>query len=261
MSLGDLELLWENHSTAIVAVLVLAIVSRAAIKSRGNLRRFAEHQAERRAVAASLGLAAPGSDATRGPAGALAAMVVDVPERFGRFPRFEGYPRARLLFEGERDGFRLCVLSHRPITEYETDPTTTCAVFSSPAIDVPEFQLRPATGKLSPEIEAALDFVGKGFAKVFGPPDPEIAFPARPRFGERYTLTSTFTVRIHDAFPPRVLEFFEKNSGWTVEGAAGRLLVYRKDVEESDARMGDFLRETTAVAEVFRKPSEAPSHS
>jgi hypothetical protein len=255
MSLADLELLWENHSTAIIAALLLALVGRAAVKGRANLRRFAEHQAERRAVAASLGLAAPGTDVTRGPASALAAMVVDVPERFGRFPRFEGYPRARLLFEGERHGFGLCVLAHRPTSEYgENDPTTTCALFSSPAIDVPEFQLRPAVGKLSPEVEAALDFVGKGFAKVFGAPDPEIAFPARPRFGELYTLTTTFTVRIHDAFQPRVLEFFEARPGWTVEGVAGRLLVYRRDVEESDARMGDFLREATAVAEVFRKP-------
>jgi hypothetical protein len=231
MSLAELAALWEKHSTAILAVLVLALVARAVIKGRANLRRFAQHQAERSAVARSLGLATPG------PASALAAMLVDVPERFGRFPRFEGYPRARLLFEGDRDGFGLCVLAHRPTSEYGTDdPTTTCALFSSPEIDVPEFQLRPAAGKT-----------------IFGTPDPEIAFPARPGFGELYTLTTTFTVRIHDAFQPRVLEFFAAHPGWTVEGAAGRLLVYRKDVEESDARMGGFLREATAVAELFRR--------
>jgi hypothetical protein len=253
MSLGDLELLWENHSTAITTGLVLLAIAAMVVKARANLGRFEELEAQRRAAAASLGFKIPGSDRDRSALDRLIATIADGAEKFGRFPLFEGHPRVQLQLEGERRGLKVAVFTHKPMTDYEKEPTTTCAFFGSADIDVPEFRLHPSAGKFSPEVEAALDFVGRGFAKVFGPSDPEIAFPERPRFGELYTLTSTFTVRIRDAFPHRVLEFFEKHPGWTVEGANGRLLVYRDGVEEPPERIGGFVSEATAVAEVFRK--------
>jgi hypothetical protein len=230
MSLADLAALWERHSTAITIGLVLAFAARVVLKGRANLRRFTEAQAQRRAAAASLGFKAPGTEPHHSVLDGVLATLVDGTERFGRFPLFEGSPRVKLQFEGERQGFRLAVFSHRESSEYADEPATTCAFFAAPEIDVPEFRLRP-TG---------------------GPSDPEITFAERPRFGERYSLTSTFTVRIRDAFNAGALEFFEKNPGWTVEGANGRLLVYREDVEVKPEAIGDFVREAVAVAEVFR---------
>ena len=264
-SLSDLELLWENHSTAITVGLVLLLLASVIRRGGANLRRFEELQAERRVAAANLGFKALGTEQVDSTLDAVFASVADGPQRFGRFPRFAMHPRVSLQFKGERHGLALTVFSHRTDFDDQKAPHTTCAFFASPAIDVPEFQLKPSAGKFSPQVEAVLDFIGKGFAKfwamVLGPPDPEIQFPERPRFGELYTLTSTFTVRIRDAFPARVLDFFEKHPGWTVEGMNGKLLIYRDDVEEPPERIAGFVNEATAVAEVFRKPSGAPSHS
>jgi hypothetical protein len=253
MSTAELELLWENHSTAITVVLVLLFLTAVIRRGGANLRRFEELQAERRVAAANLGFKALGTEQVDSTLDAIAASVADGPERFGRFPRFAMHPRVSLQFKGERHGLELTVFSHRTDFDDRNAPHTTCAFFASPAIDVPEFHLKPSFGKYSPQVEAALDFIGKGFAKVFGPSDPEIHFPERPGFEERYTLTSTFTVRIRDAFPQRALEFFEAHPGWTVEGMNGKLLIYRNDVEEPPERIGGFVSEATAVAEVFRK--------
>jgi len=251
MTLDDFEKLlrYSNEITiGFVALMVLAFV----FKARGMQGRFQEQQAQRQAVAASLGFRAPGGGA-KGMLASMAAAIADGPERFGPFQRFAGYPRVQIELEGDRRGMKATVLLHTPDTE-EPRTTTTLVHFATPEIDVPAFRLERALEPFSPAVEAMLELAGRALKPLFGSGDPVIEFPDRPRFGQLYSLTSTFTVRIRDAFHGRVLDFFEKNPGWCVEGLNGRLLVCRNDVMEPPERVADFVSEAAAVAEVFRRP-------
>jgi len=251
MTLDDFEKLlrYSNEITiGFVALMVLAFV----FKARGKMGRFQEQLAQRQAVAASLGFRAAGVGA-KGMLASMAATIADGPERLGPFQRFAGYPRVNIQLEGDRRGMKTTVLLHTPDTE-EPRTTTTLVHFASPEIDVPAFRLAKALAPFSPAVEAVLELAARALRPVFGSGDPVIEFPDRPRFGELYTLTSTFTVRIRDAFNERVLDFFEKNPGWSVEGLNGRLLVCRDGVMEPPERVAAFVSEAAAVAEVFRRP-------
>src|SRR5262245_27478732 len=121
MSLADIELLFQKYPNEIMATIAAAFVLVGLWRSWGRLERQEGQQAQRRLAAVELGFEVPGAS--------WLATLADGPTKFGRFPLFEGHPRVRLLFEGERRGLKLFVFSHKPVTDYEKEPTTTVAYF------------------------------------------------------------------------------------------------------------------------------------
>jgi hypothetical protein len=54
-----------------------------------------------------------------------------------------------------------------------------------------------------------------------------IEFDTHPAFSEAYLLRSDDVDAVRKLFNPKVLEYFEQNPGWNVEGSTNRLLIYK----------------------------------
>ena len=240
------------------------------VRAPGNRRRFREHQArelfQRRTTAARLGLAAQGTDSARPLWEQTLDSVGDATEKIGPFPRFAGHSKVKILFEGDRNRFTTTVLVERISNEGgpETpDDLTTMICFASPDLKLPAFSLRPAH-RMPALAEAAVSVVAKilkPLVRPDAPPEAEVDFDDRafwPVYSVWETvssLTDALAARdIRDVFTPQVRSFFVTRAGWSVEGLAGRLLLYRNAVEVTPAKMPAFLEEALAVAEHFRSP-------
>ena len=89
----------------------------------------------------------------------------------------------------------------------------------------------------------------------------DIDFSASPEFSRNYLLTGRDETRIRMLFKQGLLEFFKRETGWTVEGHDDWLLVYRHGVREKPDRLSQFMLESGRVADVFARlrPDDAPS--
>ncbi len=90
----------------------------------------------------------------------------------------------------------------------------------------------------------------------------DIEFDSRPDFSKSYLLGGKDESAIRHVFSSRVLEYFERHEGLSVEGRDERLLCYRAESHNTDigfrgARIKPneiklFLDEGRAVLELFR---------
>ena len=82
----------------------------------------------------------------------------------------------------------------------------------------------------------------------------DIDFSASPEFSRNYLLTGRDETRIRTLFNRGLLDFFRRETGWTVEGHDDWLLVYRHGVREKPDRLSQFLLESGRVSDVFARP-------
>lgn len=81
----------------------------------------------------------------------------------------------------------------------------------------------------------------------------DLDFDTHPQFSANYRLRGEVEPAIHQVFDSRVLDHFEKESCWAVEGGGRWLLVYRPHVVVPPERLMPFLDETRTIAELFRR--------
>jgi hypothetical protein len=77
-------------------------------------------------------------------------------------------------------------------------------------------------------------------------------FASHPTFSKKYLLRGRDEEAVRRLFPDAVLEFFEERRGLCVEGAGGRLLMYRHAVRVDPAAVRSFLEEAFGVLAQFR---------
>ena len=84
--------------------------------------------------------------------------------------------------------------------------------FRSPALNLPEFALRP---------ENLFDKIGD----VFGGQD--IDFESHPKFSKSYSLRGSDEQKVRETFTDEVLSSFENQTGISTEGGGDQLIFYR----------------------------------
>jgi hypothetical protein len=225
------------------------------MQHRRRWDRIRDEQSRQRQVAAGLGFTVPGRPSRDGAWDTMLASLAMGPEKLGPFPRFSPlHPRVQILFEGERDGMKAIIALHTLDSETTPPNRSTLACFVSPEIQVSAFDLQPVLEPIPTALQPVFEAIDKALKRIGWLSNvPPIEFPGRS-FNQLYTLTSDFAVTIRDDFHSRVLDFFERNPGWRVEGLRGRLLVWREQVVEEPERVPAFLEEAAAVAQVFRCP-------
>jgi hypothetical protein len=194
----------------------------------------------------------------------LLEALADGRSAIGPFRRLDGHERVRVVRDVEREGMRAVVFVHdlTPASDTAENTATTIACFSAADLDVTGFVLEPATPPLDP-ISRVLGYLAVAALWVFrplmasSPAYPAVEIPGRPLFSARYSLRSPSPRRIREIFAPAVLDFFEANPGWSVEGITGRVLVFRADVLEAPSRVDAFLGEAATVAARFRTAPRA----
>jgi hypothetical protein len=102
---------------------------------------------------------------------------------------------------------------------------------------LPKFSLRPEN-------------VFHRLGTLFGYQD--IDFDSHPAFSKRYLLRGEDEAAVRALFTDGVLTFFEENLGLMVEGAGGRLLVYRSQARVKPDEARTFLDEAFGVLGVLR---------
>ncbi len=130
----------------------------------------------------------------------------------------------------------------------------TVVVFRSNELSLPEFELRPRS------IVETFKIV-KTFKALVGR-DEDIKFDTRPDFLQSYVLRGNDESAIRHVFSSRVLEYFERHEGLSVEGRDESLLCYRGESHDTDigfrgARVRPdelklFLDEGRVIFDLFR---------
>jgi hypothetical protein len=113
----------------------------------------------------------------------------------------------------------------------------TVAGFRFDGPPLPKFVLRP-------------EHLFHKLGSLFGYQD--IDFDSHPAFSKRYLLRGDDEPAVRHAFTSEVLEFFEANPGLTVEGADGRLVVYRPGHRAKPEAVRDLLDEGLSVLSLLR---------
>ena len=202
----------EEWQPAYVAVLFLVVIPSYLLWERHRSRAF-------RQAAARLGMTA-GAD----------GQVIRLP-----FSALRHGPSPSNMVLGQRGEQEVVLFEFRTGTR-RSRQTHTAVAYRFPKQNLSEFVLRPETG---------LGFI----TKLVGMKD--IDFSAIPEFSRNYLLTGRDETKIRTVFNQSLLEFFNWETGWTVEGHDDWLLVYRRGVREKPDRLSQFLLESGRVADVF----------
>lgn len=129
--------------------------------------------------------------------------------------------------------YSLEVRSGGKYAEY-TRYTTMIAAFQLPGKQIPYFYLRPSMG-------------GMNFLKR------DIDFLEHPQFSKTYVLAGANEKATRQLFfNDALINYFEFNSQWSVEGNKDWLIVYRWDKTVEPSRIPQFLEEASRIAKLFR---------
>ena len=153
---------------------------------------------------------------------------------FNLFSRGRGKKVSNII-EGVTDEVRICIFDYEFTTGHGKSQRTnrqTVASLSSPQLSCPEFSMRP---------EGFFDRVGG----LIGMQD--IDFDSHPEFSKSFVLKGPDEERVRAFFQPPVLEFFETQSGVSVEGYHNMVCFYRagKIVKADDIK--DLLADAYGV--------------
>jgi hypothetical protein len=145
--------------------------------------------------------------------------------------------RGKNLMRGKSDGAEAIVLDYQYTTGSGKNSHTysqTVAIYpgEAGAAALPDFTLGP---------EHWWDRVGE----IFGHHD--INFEASPEFSKNYLLKGPDEAAIRTLFGAEPLGFFAQHQGWSVEAAAGSLVVYHSGRRAKPEEMQPFLADTAAV--------------
>jgi len=86
------------------------------------------------------------------------------------------------------------------------------------------------------------------FGTLFGFHD--INFPHQDEFSRAYFLRGKDENTVRVLFQPGILSFFARNKGWTVEGGAEHLVIYRTGYCKPD-EVQHFLNEVNQIVQLF----------
>ncbi|HNW43116.1 MAG TPA: hypothetical protein PKI19_01335 [Elusimicrobiales bacterium] len=109
----------------------------------------------------------------------------------------------------------------------------TLALIAVPGREIPVFDLKPES--FIYKIGEALGF-------------KDIDLPAFPEFSDKYRLTGPDAAAVHMFFTPQRAAWFERNQGLRVQGAAGHLVLFKREGLLPVAEWQSFIEEAKAFA-------------
>ncbi|MFZ1751003.1 MAG: hypothetical protein WAU01_12455 [Saprospiraceae bacterium] len=112
---------------------------------------------------------------------------------------------------------------------------------NSKNLSLPEFMMKP-------------EHLGHKIASYFGWDD--IDFVEYPVFSDQYHLTGSDSDYIRYAFDDKILKFFSKTSGWTIEAANYYLIFYSHNSLVPPNILQDFYRLGMGIYDMFREGDE-----
>jgi hypothetical protein len=112
----------------------------------------------------------------------------------------------------------------------------TVAAIHLPERRLPGFELRPEN--VFHKIASAFKY-------------QDIDFSTHPGFSGRYLLRGEDEQAVRRLFETRLLSFFERKTGWSVEGGGDWILLYRQEKRPKPEELRTFLQECEEIARVF----------
>jgi len=112
---------------------------------------------------------------------------------------------------------------------------------NSKSLRLPEFRMKPES-------------IGNKIAAYFGWED--IDFGTYPAFSDKYHLSGEHEDFIRHTFDDKILKFFSKTSGWTIEAANYYLIFYAHSSLVPENILPDFFRLGMGVYDLFKGDAE-----
>ncbi len=180
---------------------------------------------------------------------------IDATKRFGPFQLFSigGGKKVRNCLSGTIDGVDVTTFGYEYTTGGESSSTMrqTVVLFRSNELSLPGFELRPRISiPNSPILKATRKIVRTITASIGR--DEEIDFDTHPDFSESYVLKGNHKSAIHQVFSTRVLEYFERHKGLSVEGRDDLLLCYFSEVRLKPHEIKHFVKWVRPVLDLLR---------
>ena len=243
VSVMDLDL----YDLAFVAVSVVALLF-----VFHRVRRMYESKRSEalRSVAVSLGMSFEDG------------LDIDATKQFGPFQLFSigDGKKVRNCLSGTLDGVDVTTFGYEYTVAGYQDSTTyrqTVVLFRSNELSLPEFQLRPRISvPNSPVLKATRRIVRTITASIGR--DEEIDFDTHPDFSESYVLKGNQKSAIHQVFSTRVLEYFERHKGLSVEGRDDLLLCYFSARRLRPHELQHFVKWVRPGLDLFRREDPPP---
>lgn len=138
--------------------------------------------------------------------------------------------RARNLISGDSGDVKISIFDYLYTTGSGKNKRThaqTVVALESSAIQAPVFSMR--------QQNAFLDKIGKFFG------GQDIDFETHPKFSEMFVLQGDNEVAVRNFFTDDLLSFFETKVGHSVEGAPGRMILYKNGVRTDPDGVKDQL--------------------
>jgi len=139
------------------------------------------------------------------------------------------------LMRGRSSSIEVAIFDHNYVVssgQHSHTRRQSMICFQSDSLSLPDFTLGP-----------------KGFwnkiGTVFG--RENIEFETHPTFSENYALRGSEPEAIRSVFTDQVVDYFEQNLGYSAEGSADRLLLYKASKRVPPAEIAAFLEEGLKV--------------
>ena len=181
---------------------------------------------------------------------------IDATKRFGPFQLFSigDGKKVRNCLSGTIDGVDVTTFGYEYTVAGAQDSYTdrqTVVLFRSNELSLPGFELRPRISiPNSPVLKATRKIVRTMTASIGR--DEEIGFDTHPDFSESYVLKGNHKSAIHQVFSTRVLEYFERHKGLSVEGRDDLLLCYFSRRRLRPHEIKHFVKWVRPVVDLFR---------
>lgn len=164
------------------------------------------------------------------------------PEALGAFALLEhGRGRyGRNVLKGQLAGRPATICDYRyvvPSGKSSHEVRQTVVIFTDAQPGLPDFELRPEN-------------VMHKLAAVFGYQD--IDFDSNEEFSKRYLLRGQDEEAIRRAFNSGLLLLLSSEPGWSIQAAAGRLLVFRSAQVSEASQVPSFAADALRIAGAFR---------
>lgn len=172
-----------------------------------------------------------GAAATGNPQNAFDALRAEL----GDFRRFQGsmQPRLSNWMRGDKDGAQVAVFDYFDGGDVQrnTPNTQTLAWVEAPSLNLPSFWLRPIPGRYVVPI-ARFTQAAAGLVGTSRHADQDVDMSRHTEFENQYLLRGADEGALRRLFTDRVVQFFQANPGWTIEGDGKRLLLNRLNPDE-----------------------------
>lgn len=159
-------------------------------------------------------------------------------ERLRLFHRGRGR-RSRNILTGRYNGMSVTLFDYRYVTgsgKHRRTHNQSVAAFHLERIHLPLFALAPEN--IFHKLVSTMGF-------------QDIDFDHSPTFSAKYLLRGEDKFAVRSLFDGNLLNFFENNLGWCVEGGDQWLIVYRTRRRVSPQEVTTFLEETALVRSAF----------